>query len=260
MIKSEVANEHEQMVSIVMPVFNAAEFVTDAIQSVQKQSYENWELILIDDRSTDDSVVIIKQHQKSDARIQLIEFDKNLGAAAARNSGMGRSRGRYLAFLDADDFWHPEKITVQMKFMIKNKQFMCFTGYEFTDQRGIPTGHTVDVPIEFGYHDQLFNNLIWTSTVMIDLLQVQKSDLIMPSLNYGEDMSLWLKLMKRYGPATGLNGVYSYYRRSSSTLSANKFKIIFKKFRLYMNIQGISIPLKITSYLSSIFNAIRKRI
>ena len=126
----------EELVSIIVPVYNAEKFLEDTIKTVQNQTYKNWELLLVDDCSTDDSTKIIKSAGEQDERIKLIELKENSGAAIARNTGIEKAKGRYIAFLDADDLWNIEKLTKQIKFMQEKELEFTFTGYEFVDEKG----------------------------------------------------------------------------------------------------------------------------
>ena len=127
----------EELVSIVVPVYNAEKFLKDTIQTVLEQTYPNWELLLVDDCSNDNSVDIIKEYVKDDKRIRLLKNEKNSGAALTRNHGIKEAKGTYLCFLDADDLWEKEKLEKQLKFMKGNDCAFSFTDYEFADSQGI---------------------------------------------------------------------------------------------------------------------------
>ena len=150
------------LVSIVMPAHNCERFVEEAIRSVATQTYGNWELIVVDDCSTDKTVEIVNKYVSD--RVKLIRMDQNRGAAIARNTGVTEARGEYLAFIDADDLWLPEKLERQVKFMQEKDCEFSFTGYEFADAEGRPNGKVVRVPATITYKQALRNTTIWTST------------------------------------------------------------------------------------------------
>jgi teichuronic acid biosynthesis glycosyltransferase TuaG len=248
------------LVSIVTPFYDAMYFLSHTIKSVQNQTYENWELILVDDKSNDDSVNIVKRAQKTDKRIKLIQLESNSGVALARNAGIDHATGRYIAFLDADDFWTPDKLSSQIEYMRADGGVFSFTGYEFTSANGTPNGVAVSVPSKVSLVDYLKNNIIWTSTVILDMEKISKQDVYMQNLSYGEDALAWIRLLSLHEGASGLNRVLSYYRRTAGSLSANKLAILTKKFWLYMGMREISIVHRMYYFVLSLFYATKKRI
>ena len=148
----------EELISIIVPVYNSEKFIGDTIKTVEQQTYKNWELILVNDCSTDNSTSIIEEQIKKDNRIKLINLQENSGAAIARNNGIEEAKGRYIAFLDADDFWDKEKLKEQISFMKENNYAFTFTGYEFSDENGKKTGKRVNVPEKLTYNR---SNCIW---------------------------------------------------------------------------------------------------
>lgn len=253
-------NPQKPLISIVVPVFNAEKFLHQTIATVRDQSYKNWELILIDDASTDASAKIIDSYLASEKRMRLIPMSSNKGVAGARNKGIEAARGTYLAFLDADDLWLNTKLEKQLSFMMTRKSNFSYTSYEFADSIGSPTGNIVTVPTEVTMLDYLKNNIIWTSTVMIDMSKIRKADIYMPKLSYGEDASAWINILNIYGSAHGMRESLSLYRRTSSSATANKLKVLGKKWRLYMNMENIPKSYKVRYYVISIANAMKKRI
>jgi teichuronic acid biosynthesis glycosyltransferase TuaG len=248
------------VVSIVVPVYNAESYLRDAVNSVIKQSFVSWELILVDDRSSDSSKNIIKELALMDERIKFFCMRNNKGAANARNKGISMANGSFLAFLDADDIWTENKLKVQLDFMVNNKVTFSFGGYEFVDENNISTGKVVHVPQQIQRTGLLKDNIISTPSVMIDLRKIPKDVVRMPNLDYGEDLSLWLKIIDISDTAYGINEVLFRYRRISTSLSANKVKILYKKLMLYMRFKDMGVSEKLYYYIFSVFNAIRKRI
>lgn len=250
----------QDLVSIVTPVFNAEKFIKETILTVQDQTYSNWELLVVDDCSLDSSVKIVQELQKTDKRIKLFRLEKNSGVAMARNRGVSEAEGRYIAFLDADDLWDPEKLTMQVDFMKKSGSSFSFTGYLFADEKGQSVDRRVHVPYRMSKIDYLKNNLIWTSTVMIDTLEISKEHFIMPDLSYGEDAIAWSNILTKIDYAYGLDEANSLYRRTSSSLSANKLKAIGKKWDLYQQFDGIPVFHRTLFFCLSLYNATRKRL
>ncbi len=252
--------KNNRMVSIVTPVYNAEDFIEETIKSVQDQSYENWEMLLVDDCSTDKSVELIKKLSKTDKRLKLFKNKTNSGAAKSRNVGTTNAKGRYVAFLDADDLWKPEKLKKQLEFMDKKNSLFSYTDYEFADENGKPNGKKVVVPTTINYQQCLKNPIIWTSTVMIDVSRVDKSLLMMPDVKRGQDAATWWQILKQIDSADGLNQILSYYRRTKTSLSANKFKAVERTWYLYRKIEKLNIFKSIWVFCWYIFNAVKKRV
>ena len=255
-----MAKESKQpLVSIVVPVYNAARFMDDTIQTVLNQTYQNWELLLVDDCSSDESVQIIKKYQKKDERIKLFKLSKNSGAAIARNTGIDKAKGRYLAFLDADDLWVQNKLDLQVAFMQEKNAAFSFTGYEFADENGKPNGKKVHVPQTITYKQALRNTIIWTTTVMFDMNKLSKDNIYMPNVK-SEDTACWWKVLKKIDYANGMVKVLSYYRRSTITLSSNKLEAIKRIWSLYRNVENLTISKSAYSFSGYAFNTVKKRV
>lgn len=159
-------------VSIVMPVFNSNKYLSEAIESVLQQTFTSWELIIVDDHSTDGSINIIKKYADEDSRIIPIFLPKNVGAAAARNTGIACRRGRYLAFLDSDDIWLKQKLEIQLSFMKTNNYSFSYTSYNLINQNGKKMNREVSVPSRISYKDALTKTAISTITVCLDMEQI----------------------------------------------------------------------------------------
>jgi len=232
--------DKNSLISIVVPVYQVERFIIETIESVQKQSYENWELLLVDDCSKDRSCAIIEEKAAKDARICLIRQKTNQGAAAARNCGVCHAKGRYLCFLDSDDLWESDKLMSELMFMQEKQARFVFTGYEFADEYGKGLGKIVRVPEEITYSEALKNTTIFTSTVMIDRAQIQDEDIFMP-LIASEDTATWWHLLKIYGKAYGLDKNLVKYRRSANTLSSNKLEAIKRIWGLYRRQERLNV-------------------
>jgi len=248
------------LVSIVVPVYNSGKFIAETIKSVQDQTYTNWELLLVNDVSTDKSVEIINELQKKDKRIKLFNNRVNSGAGPSRNRGIKEAKGQYLAFLDADDLWLKTKLAKQVKFMQKNDCAFSFTGYEFADAFGKPNGKKVRVPKTITYKQALKNTIIFTSTVMFDISKLKKSQTQMPNVRRGQDTACWWSVLKIIPYANGLNEVLSYYRRTPETLSANKYKALKRTWYLYRNVENLSLIYASSVFAIYFYNALSRRI
>ena len=232
------------MISIIVPVYNAGSYILQTIESVVSQSYTDWELLLVNDCSPDDSAKIIRGYLSAhpdESRIRLIDLDRNGGAAAARNTGLEASRGRYVAFLDADDLWLPDKLSHEFSFMEREQAAFVFCSYEFGDEEAVPTGKTVHAPDTLVYREALYRTIIFTSTVLFDTEKIGKDRLRMPGIA-SEDTALWWTLLKSGVTARGLDETLVIYRRPPGSLSGNKIEAVRRIWNLYRRIAGLSVP------------------
>ena len=253
----------EELVSVVVPVFNASGFITDTIMSVKSQTYPNWELILVDDASTDNSLSIIKrmaqEHNNGGEQIRVIELEGNQKAAKARNRGVLEARGRYVAFLDADDLWDPEKLAKQVAMMRELDCAFSFTGYEFADEDGIGVQKIVHVPEKISYRKAVKNTTIFTSTVMFDLEKLTREDIEMPDVP-SEDTATWWKVLKKIPYAYGLDEDLTLYRRGGATLSSNKVEAVKRTWNLYRRVEHFGIVRSAWCFVFYVLHATVRRI
>ena len=247
-----------ELVSIVTPVYNAEKYLEETVKSVQAQTYENWELFLIDDGSKDGSLKIAKKLAKSDKRINVISID-NSGAAFARNIGISKASGRYLCFIDADDLWMNDKLEKQVAFMKEKDCAFSFTGYVFGDKNAKPTDKVVYIPTSIDYKQALKNTTIWTSTVMFDMTKLSKDDVLMPDIP-SEDTATWWRVLKNVECAYGLDESLSIYRRSGKTLSSNKLVAIRRIWKLYRDYEGLNLMQSLANFVGYATNAVRRRV
>ena len=230
------------MVSIVTPVYNAAAFIHQTMKMVQEQTYTDWELILVDDGSIDNSCEVIQNYlnQHPDSRIRLIQKGVNEGAALSRNRGISEAKGRYIAFLDADDVWLKHKLEVQMNFMEQEKVGFLFSAYEFGDEEAKPTGKVVNVPGTLTYKKALSRTVIFTTTVLLDTQKIPKELIYMPNVP-SEDSATWWQILRNGYVAYGINQVLAVYRRPAKSLSSNKVKAIQRIWYLYRKVEKLSL-------------------
>ena len=247
----------EGLVSIVVPVYNAGKYIEKTIRMVQEQTFTNWELILVDDCSQDDGAKKIEPFLSD--KIRLIQKEKNEGAAAARNTGLDHMRGRYLAFLDADDVWRKEKLEKELDFMRKKDCAFCFTAYEFGDEEANGTGKVVNVPETLAFKQALPRTVIFTTTVLFDTEKIDKKLLKMPQVP-SEDTATWWQILRAGYTAYGLNENLAVYRRPAKSLSSNKFVALKRIWFLYRRQAGLSVVKSAYYFVIWAFLAVKRRI
>lgn len=246
-----------ELVSIVVPVYNAGKYIEKTIEMVREQTYTEWELILVDDCSRDDSVERIEPFLSD--KIRLIKKERNEGAAEARNTGLEHMRGRYLAFLDADDVWRKEKLEKELNFMKEKDCAFCFTSYEFGDEEANGTGKVVKVPETLTFKQALPRTIIFTTTVLFDTEKIDKKLLRMPKVP-SEDTATWWQILKAGYTAYGLNENLAIYRRPGKSLSSNKFVAIQRIWFLYRKQAGLSVIKSAYYFVMWAFLAVWRRI
>lgn len=229
-----------KLVSIIMPAYNCADYIADSIRSVQAQTYFNWELIVADDKSTDGTAGIARDIAADDNRICLLETDINLGPAGARNRAIDVAHGDYIAFLDSDDVWHPDKLKKQISFMEQNGYGFTYTAYEKIDNHGEPMGIVISAPNSVNYTEMLYRgDPIGNSTVVYDAEKLGKFHV--PDIKRRNDFALWLKMMHDCDCAYGLNEVLVSYRvHSGSISSTHKLELMKYHWMLYRDVEGLS--------------------
>ena len=230
-----------ELISIVMPVYNASAWLEETVESVQKQTYENWELIAVDDCSPDESFRMLERMAQKDARIRPIRREENGGAARTRNTGMDAARGQYLAFLDSDDLWDAKKLEKELAFLKERQAAFAFTAYEFGDENGRGNGRIVHVPPTLDYRHALSRTIIFTTTVMFDLQRIDRELIRMPDVK-SEDTATWWKILRSGYTAHGLNENLAIYRRPKGSLSSNKMVAVRRIWNLYRNQEKLSVP------------------
>lgn len=230
----------QELVSIIVPVHNAGVYIEKTIETVKAQNYTQWELLLVDDCSTDDSRQKIRScMQENSGQIRLIEKKHNEGAARARNTGIDAARGRYIAFLDADDLWMPDKLSKELAFMKEKQAAFVFSAYEFGDRNGKGTGKIVSVPSELTYFKALSRTVIFTTTVLLDTEKTGRDLIRMPDIK-SEDTAAWWKILRNGFTAYGLDEVLAIYRRPANSLSSNKLEAVRRIWNLYRKQEHLS--------------------
>lgn len=271
-----------ELVSIVVPVYQAASYLVDAIRMVRQQTFTKWELILVDDCSQDGSADVARQALEEfthpvntpakegistveeylsgeGQRICLIVKARNEGAAQARNTGIRKASGRYLAFLDADDVWRKDKLEKEMAFLAQKQAGFVFTAYEFGDEAAQPTGKVVHVPDRLTYKKALSRTVIFTTTVLFDREKIPQELLQMPDVP-SEDTAMWWQILRAGYTAYGLDEVLAVYRRPEKSLSSNKWKAIQRIWNLYRRQEKLSVAASAYYFIFWAFRATVRRI
>ena len=252
--------ENLGLVSIVMPMYNSAQFVAQSIASVQAQTYPYWELLIVDDVSTDESVQIVESYAKNDSRIKLFHNPKNSGAAESRNYALREAQGRWIAFLDSDDLWLPKKLEMQVPFMANNGYHFSYTMYREMDDDGVHTGVLCTGPKKVTKTLLFAYDYIGCLTVMYEREHVGLIQI--PNLKRRNDYAMWLKVVKKC-PCYLLPELLAEYRvRSSGSVTNRKAgirKIIKHYYIMYRESEGMS-PVRafVQTGINLVFGALKK--
>lgn len=233
------------MVSIITPNFNCGKFLSKTITSVLKQTYQNWEMIIVDDCSNDDSIEIINKFAKINRKIRIIKNEYNLGKIKSRNLAIKESKGRYIAFLDSDDIWFPNKLERQVSFMNSKKIPFTFSSYECIDESENYIGKFI-IPDKITYHSLLKTNDVGCLTAIYDINYFGKVYMDEKG-GYRDDFILWLELLKRSLVSYGLKEILAQYRIRNKSASSNKLKSAKNQWKVYRKNEKINI-LKSTYY------------
>lgn len=224
--------EKQPKVSIVVPVHNGERYIEETLESILRQTEQDFEVLLVEDGSTDGSWELLQKLQARDARIRSLQNGAPHGACHARNLGIRLARGHYLAFLDADDLWLPDKLKKGLALMQEKGAAFLFTAYEFGDAQAKGTGKIVHVPKTLNYKQALPRTIIFTSTVMFDLEKLDRDLLYMPQIP-SEDTATWWNILRSGVLAYGLDEPLVIYRRAGKSLSSNKLEAVRRIWNLY---------------------------
>ena len=244
------------LVSVITPVYNAEKVIACTIQSVLDQTYENIEMILVDDCSKDDSKKIIMSF--CDKRVKYYCQEKNMGAGVARNKALELAKGQYVAFLDADDVWENAKIEKQISLMKETNSWFSYTGSRVINEDGMLTKKVRKVKPKCSYKKLLRNTMIMTSSVLVD--RSKAGDFRMPEIRSGQDYATWLMLLRKDKVAFGVCEPLCRYRNTSNSLSSNKFKSIKQVYTIQRKQEGINPIFAFFNTCFFIWNALIKHI
>lgn len=227
----------EDLVSIITPTYNCGKFINETIKSVLNQTYKNWEMIIVDDCSTDDTEKVVLKFD--DERIKYYKLKTNSGAAVARTTAMQLAKGSYMAFLDSDDIWTEDKLEKQLNFMKKNNYAFSCTSYEQIDEDGNSLKKIINSVEKCSYNRLLLDCPVGNSTVMYDVKKMGKFEV--PNIRKRNDDALWLQMLKKEKYIYGFNSVLMKYRIRKNSISSNKLKVIKYHWILYRGIEHLSV-------------------
>lgn len=227
------------LVSVITPTYNCANFIGETIESVQEQTYHQWEMIIVDDCSTDNTKEIVEKYIKEDNRIKYFCLENNSGTAVARNKAMELANGEYIAFLDSDDIWLEEKLKKQLEFMKGHEIAFSCTSYEQIDESGKTLNKIIKTVPKANYNRVLLDCPIGNSTVMYNVEKMGKFEV--PNIRKRNDDALWLQMLKKEKYIYGMKSVLMKYRIRRNSISSNKFKVIKYHWILYRDIEHLSI-------------------
>lgn len=266
---SEVKNKEQQintdeqrlqyidgLVSIITPAYNAAAYIAETIASVFAQTYTNWEMLIVNDCSKDNTAEIVQSYAAKDKRIKLINLKQNSGAAIARNAAIQNAKGRYIAFLDSDDLWKKEKLQKQIEFMQQNDYAFTYTSYEHFKETKENIQSKIQIPKSLNYKQALKGNKIGCLTVMLDRTQIRDIEF---TTDRHEDYILWLNILKQGITAYGIQEGLALYRiGNNKSISGNKLQSALWTWKVYRESQEFSMLKSAYYMLFYVMNGLRK--
>ncbi|MCF8360356.1 MAG: glycosyltransferase [Prolixibacteraceae bacterium] len=232
----------KSLISIITPSYNASHYIEETIISIKNQTYTNWELLITDDCSNDDTWDLLKQYALKDNRVKIFQLKKNSGPGVARNNSIKHATGRFIAFCDSDDQWKPDKLEKQVEFMLENDLGLSYSNYEVIDEQNTVIGE-VKAPEKITYKKMLRNNYIGCLTVLYD---TQKVGIVyMPEIRKRQDWALWLKILKIIPYGLGIQENLAIYRDRSLSVSSNKIKLLKYNWNIYRRVERFSFLLSV---------------
>ena len=246
------------LVSVIVPSFNSQDHVAETIRSVLAQTMADLEIIAVDDASTDSTADVLAGLAAQDPRVTVLVQGENQGVARARNRGLEAARGRYIAYLDSDDQWMPNKLERQIAFITETGAGACFTSYETIEENG-DHRNFVRVPATIDYKGFLKNTVSCSHTILFDTRIVDRGLLKMPDLRRGQDAATWLGVMKAGHVLYGLDECLAKYRKTAGSLSSSKTKAIRRTWHLYRDVEGLSRPYSAYCLFWQLVHAVQKR-
>lgn len=224
-------NKKEAIVSIIMPAYNCEKYVVEAINSVLAQTYKNWELLVLDDGSKDNTLQVIKEFSKKDSRIKALPNGKNMGVSATRNRGIELATGEWIAFLDSDDMWESKKLEKQLEVAKEKEAEFLFTGSSYINEQGEPFKGIFEVPAKVNYKKLRNQNVISCSSVLVK--RKYFANIKMEKDEMHEDYAVWLRILKLGVTAYGVNEPLLVYRISRNSKSGNKMKTVKMTYKVF---------------------------
>lgn len=227
------------LVSVITPTYNCGRFIAETIEAIQAQTYENWEMCIVDDCSTDDTKSVVEGYMANDSRIKYYCLPENSGAAVARTKAMELAQGEYMAFCDSDDLWLPEKLEKQLAFMEKTGFAFTCTAYEQMDEDGNSLNRVIKTIDKTDYNRLLLDCPVGNSTVMYNVGVMGKFQV--PNIRKRNDDALWLTMLKKEKYIRGMPDMLMRYRIRTNSISSNKLKVIKYHWILYRDIEHLSV-------------------
>jgi teichuronic acid biosynthesis glycosyltransferase TuaG len=227
------------LISIITPTFNCGKFIGETIESVIGQTYQHWEMIIVDDCSNDKTKEIVEIYIKHDKRIKYHLLSENSGAAVARTKAMELATGKYMAFLDSDDLWTKDKLEKQLYFMKNNGYAFTCTAYEQIDETGVRLNKLIKTKLKTNYNGVLLSCPVGNSTVMYNVEKLGK--FVVPNIKKRNDDALWLQILKKEKFIYGMTDVLMKYRIRNNSISSNKVALIKYHWHLYREIERLSL-------------------
>lgn len=246
----------ENKVSIITPMYNGEKFIAETIESVLHQTYQNWEMIIVDDGSKDKSCEIVSVYEKKDERIHLYKNEHNFGIAKTRNAAIEKAKGQYIAFLDSDDIWLPDKLKIQVAFMKEKEIAFCYGDCQVIDANGNICGKDRIAPPTVTYKKMLKGNAIPCLTVLIDRTFVP--DISMPDIGH-EDYVTWLQILKNLSYGAGVQQVVAKYRIVEGSASVNKSRAARWQWQIYRKHLKFNLIKSAWCFAFYVINALKKR-
>ena len=220
-----------------MPSYNSEKFIRKSIQSVVDQDFQGWELIIVDDGSSDKSNIVIKEYMQHYDKIKLVKLGNNRGPAVARNRGIKEAKGRYIAFLDSDDLWYSDKLSKQISFMQEHDIALSYTGYHRIEEESGEIIDRINVPEKVNYSELLKQNIIGCLSAIYDTQKIGK--VYMPNILRRQDFGLWLHILKKVPYAYGIDEPLAYYRVRTASVSSNKILTSQYNWKLYREVEKL---------------------
>lgn len=227
------------LVSVITPTYNCGRFIAETIEAIQAQTYENWEMCIVDDCSTDDTKAVVEGYMANDSRIKYYCLPENSGAAVARTKAMELAQGEFMAFCDSDDLWLPEKLEKQLAFMEKTGFAFTCTAYEQIDEDGNSLNRVIKTIDKTDYNRLLLDCPVGNSTVMYNVGVMGKFQV--PNIRKRNDDALWLTMLKKEKYIRGMPDMLMRYRIRTNSISSNKLKVIKYHWILYRDIEHLSV-------------------
>lgn len=244
------------LVSIIMPSHNSERFIKFSIESILSQTYENWELLISDDDSSDNTIQEIKKYARLDNRIKLFQLSKNSGAGVARNNSIKEASGRFIAFCDSDDRWLPQKLEVQLDFLRNHKASFTYSSYITQDENQNPIGKVI-APSKISYKKILKNNYIGCLTAIYDTKSLGK--IFMPDIRKRQDYVLWINIIKRLEVVQGISEPLAIYTVRKGSISSNKLSLVKYNWMVYNKALGFGTIKSILYMIQFLFFYARKK-